>query len=256
MGHQFEQTDQVEVDATPEQVWEAIATGPGIDSWFMGRNQIDDEHTTVRQSFGGYEPAHRITGWEPLRRLAYGGDTAPDGRSIAYEFLIEGRDQASTTLRMATSGFLPGDDWADEFEMMRNGGALFFATLSAFLQHFPGRVAVPLTVFGPEVTDWTPAWRALGEAFGLSYPARTGDQVRCTPDGLPPVDGEVYYTNLQTIGIRTGSGLYRLMQGLHGHAIASHSVFTNELSETDRDDLEQAWQSWFTKTLPGEETPA
>ena len=38
MGHEFEADKRAELDATPEQVWEAIATGPGIDSWFMGRN--------------------------------------------------------------------------------------------------------------------------------------------------------------------------------------------------------------------------
>ena len=29
------------VHATPEEVWQAIATGPGIDSWFMGRNEVE-----------------------------------------------------------------------------------------------------------------------------------------------------------------------------------------------------------------------
>jgi hypothetical protein len=30
-------------------VWEAIATGPGLDSWFMGRNEVEPrEGGTVR----------------------------------------------------------------------------------------------------------------------------------------------------------------------------------------------------------------
>ena len=41
MGHHFEDHEEAELQATPEQVWEAIATGPGIDSWFMGRNQVE-----------------------------------------------------------------------------------------------------------------------------------------------------------------------------------------------------------------------
>src|SRR5437870_13125684 len=36
MAHRFEITKDLEVGATPEEVWEAIATGPGMDSWFMG----------------------------------------------------------------------------------------------------------------------------------------------------------------------------------------------------------------------------
>jgi uncharacterized protein YndB with AHSA1/START domain len=246
MGHEFEQTDQVEVDATPEQVWQAIATGPGIDSWFMGRNEVDAAHKTVRQSFGGYQPDHPITEWEPMRRLAYGGGEAPDGRFIAYEFLIEGRDRSSTVLRMATSGFLPGDDWAEEFEAMRNGGAVFFATLTEYLRHFAGRTAVPLTVFGPAVADWPAAWRTLTQAFGLDRPAQVGDRVSITPDGA---DGEVYFVNAQTLGVRTADRLYRFLEGLGGPIVACHSVFTPGFTETDRDAAELAWQSWLTKTL-------
>ena len=42
MGHQFEDALETEVDATVDEVWQAIATGPGIDSWFMGRNSVAD----------------------------------------------------------------------------------------------------------------------------------------------------------------------------------------------------------------------
>jgi uncharacterized protein YndB with AHSA1/START domain len=41
MAHPFEIRNEIEVDATPEEVWEAIATGPGVDSWFMGRNEVE-----------------------------------------------------------------------------------------------------------------------------------------------------------------------------------------------------------------------
>lgn len=249
MGHKFEETDQVEVDATPDQVWQAIATGPGIDSWFMGRNEVDDAHTTVRQSFGGYRPEHRITGWEPMRRLAYGGDAAPDGRFIAYEFLIEGRDRSSTVLRLATSGFLPGDDWADEYEAMRHGGAIFFATLTAYLRHFAGRTASPLTVFGPAVADWPTAWRRLADALGLSGPAQVGDRVQCAPEGLEPLKGEVYFVNEQTLGVLTPDGLYRFLQGFDGSIVACHSVFTPDLTETETQAMENTWRSWLTTTL-------
>ncbi len=155
-GREFEGVDEITVPATPEQVWDAVATGPGIDSWFMGRNEVE-AGTAVRMAFGGYTPEHAITAWEPGERLAYGSSPAPDGRFIAYEFLIEGRDRSSTVLRMVTSGFLPGDDWADEFEAMQHGGQLFFRTLVEYLTHFPGRTATPVTVFGPR----SPTGRAL-----------------------------------------------------------------------------------------------
>src|SRR6266540_3496127 len=105
MGYEFEGPDRAELDATPEQIWQAIATGPGIDSWFMGRNQVvPGEHGTVTMDFGEYAPVHQITAWEPLKRFAYRTDTDSDGRFIAYEFLIEGRGQGSTVLRMVARG--------------------------------------------------------------------------------------------------------------------------------------------------------
>ncbi|MGZ3141244.1 hypothetical protein ACVDFE_04405 [Lentzea chajnantorensis] len=41
MTREFEISKEVEVGGTPEQVWDAIATGPGIDSWFMGPHTVD-----------------------------------------------------------------------------------------------------------------------------------------------------------------------------------------------------------------------
>ncbi|MFC7648504.1 hypothetical protein ACFQX6_54750 [Streptosporangium lutulentum] len=41
MGHAWEERDEAVVAASAEEVWAAIATGPGIDSWFMGRNEVD-----------------------------------------------------------------------------------------------------------------------------------------------------------------------------------------------------------------------
>jgi len=246
MGREFESVDNIEVDATPEQVWQAIATGPGIDSWFMGRNDVDPDKGVVRQSFGGYEPEHRVTEWEPMRHLAYRSD-APDGRFIAYEFLIEGRDRAGTVLRMATSGFLPGDDWEAEYDAMTKGGALFVATLGTYLRHFAGRTAVPVTVFGPAYTDWDRTRATLFAALGLSDEPRPGDRVRVTPAGLEPIDGEVFFLNADTLGVRTADEILRLIKGFMGTVIAAHQLFGR--TDADAEAAEHAWQSWLTKTL-------
>ena len=39
--HEFEIREELTLAATPEQVWDAIATGPGVDSWFMGHSEIE-----------------------------------------------------------------------------------------------------------------------------------------------------------------------------------------------------------------------
>jgi uncharacterized protein YndB with AHSA1/START domain len=235
MGREFETVDELRVDATPEQVWQAIATGPGIDSWFMGHSEIDSG-MTVRTAFGGYTPEHTISAWEPGERFAYGSKDG-DGRAIAYEFLIEGRDRGSTVLRVTASGFLPGDDWADEYEAMTRGNALFFSTLATYLNHFAGRTATPVTAFGQTITDWPSTRAKLMTAIG-----RDGDRVRFTPAGLPPVDGVVYFENEDTIGIRTEDAIYRFLRGFRGPVMACHHLFT---TDTDTTTTEQAWEAWL-----------
>jgi len=187
------------VPASPDQVWAAIATGPGIDSWFMGRSEVRPGVAgTVRTVLGEYAPELEITGWDPPRRLAYRSGRAPDGRFIAYEFLVEGRAGGSAVLRTVTSGFIPGDDWAEEFEAMQLGGELYFRTLVEYLAHFAGRFAVPVTAFGPPGTQWARdrelLCRALGwaavkaptlVAAGGKSPAWMTNGTRALADALP-----------------------------------------------------------------------
>src|SRR5258708_12055250 len=90
MAHEFEVRVETPVDATPDQVWEAIATGPGIDSWFMGRNEIEPRvGGKGRMTMGEYTQESTVTAWEPGRRLAYRSAANPHGTLMASEYLLE-----------------------------------------------------------------------------------------------------------------------------------------------------------------------
>lgn len=65
----------VSLDAAPAQVWEAIATGPGLAGWFMPM-EIDPTDPSV-------------TGWQPPTRLAIRTPTAEDGSTDAFDYLVE-----------------------------------------------------------------------------------------------------------------------------------------------------------------------
>jgi uncharacterized protein YndB with AHSA1/START domain len=224
MGKEFETRLDADLDVTPERVWDAIATGPGVSSWFVGRTEVDGD--TVRTAFGDdWIPAGHVTVREPPHRFAYRTDTAPDGRFLAYEYLVQGRADGATVLRTVTSGFLPGDDWAEEYEAMQYGTELFFATLREYLRFFPGRAATPVSAFGPPVGDWPAEWARLHRALGVRDP-RPGDEVRAELPDLPAIDGTVYFTNPHTLGIRTPDALYRFIRGLHGSMVAGHALFT------------------------------
>src|ERR1700749_4607288 len=175
MVRPFENRSEAEVPPSPDEVWAAIASGPGIDSWFMGRSEVQPgPDGTVRTVFGEYAPELGVTVWDPARRFAYRSGVAPDGRFIAYEFLIEGRAGSSTVLRTVTSGFLPGEDWAEEFEAMTLGTELYFRTLAEYLTYFAGRFARQVAAFGLEGTDWVRDPALICSALGLPEAPKPG----------------------------------------------------------------------------------
>src|SRR5215469_17963226 len=96
----------VEVQGTPEQVWENIATGPGITSWFVPHQVEEHEGGTVRMDFGpGFgEALARVSAWEPPDRLVF----SSEGEwALAYEWLVEARDGGTCVLRLVKSTFFP-----------------------------------------------------------------------------------------------------------------------------------------------------
>jgi uncharacterized protein YndB with AHSA1/START domain len=242
MGKEWEQLDEVVVGATVEQVWDAIATGPGIDGWYMGHTAVSPGPTgTVTTDIGGFAMKSAVTAWEPLHHFGYRGD-GPGERFIAFEYLIEGRDQGSTLVRVVASGFLPGDDWEAEFDAMRKGGELYFRTMVAYLNHFAGRTGPIVTLSGPPVTDWDAAWTALRDALGVRPTPELGDTVSFNVAGFGPVDGIVDFINPAGIGIRTDDGLFRFIQGFFGTWFLSHHLFR----PADEAGVSDAWRAWLS----------
>jgi len=251
VGERFEQRREAEVTASPDEVWAAIATGPGIDSWFMGHSDVrSGPGGTVRTVFGEYTPELDITAWDPPRRFGYRSGEAPDGRFIAYEFLIEGRGGSSTVLRAVTSGFIPGDDWADEYEAMNAGGDGYFRTLLEYLAHFGGRFAVPVTAFGPPGTAWERDRALLCTALGLPGDGAPGRVARFSPaETGRPVEGVVYFATDSAIALRTPDAFYRFLRGFGHPMVAAHQLFT---PDADPGHAARAWGSWLARVLdPG-----
>jgi uncharacterized protein YndB with AHSA1/START domain len=240
--HEFELSDEITVDATPEQVWEAIATGPGIDSWFMGRNQVEPrEGGKLRMTLGDYTEEGTVTAWEPPRRFAYRGGEGPDGSFMAFEYLVEGREGGTTVVRMVQSGVLGGDDWEAEYDALRKGWPMYLRTLAQYLTHFPGRTATPISAQGPQQPDEDQVWEALKRGLGLTGTVREGDKVRFSLD--VPVEGvvdSVLYPSF--LGVRSDDGLYRFV-GRGGAIGVGHHVF----ADVDRQETERAWQAWLTR---------
>lgn len=243
--HEFRLVHHIDLAATPEQVWEAIATGPGIDSWFMGRNQVDPEAGTVATALPGVDDdaPSTITAYEPGRRFAYRSAAGEDGTFMAFEYLIEGRDGGATALRLVHSGIL-GDDWEEEYDALKKGNPLYLRTLAQYLEHFAGRTAVPVMVFGPQQRDQDQVWAAVTRAVGLPKDVHEGDEAHFTVDGVE-IRG-VVDTVLEPsfLGVRTPDALLRFV-GRGGVVLTGHHVF----ADVDPAATERAWGAWLTSAL-------
>ena len=195
---------EVEVPGTPEEVWQAIATGPGVSSWFVPTESEEREGGTVTSHFGpGMDSCATITAWEPPHQFAAESrGLGPNAPPMATEWVVEARSGGTCIVRVVHSLFASTDDWDDQLSSIESGWPAFFRILRLYLTRFLGRPCSTFQVMafapGPE----SEAWNALTVSLGLGE--ATVGQRRKTSDGAPALNGVVE-------AIREGSHPYALL---------------------------------------------
>jgi uncharacterized protein YndB with AHSA1/START domain len=179
------------VPGTPEQVWRAIATGPGISAWFTPTSVEERVGGGLSFSFGELgSSAGVVTGWEPPRRFAYEehgwSENAPP---VATEVIISARSGGTCRVRMVHSLFASTDAWDDQLEGFESGWSGFFAVLRLYLASFPDAPAAPLRLSRGCAAGAAVAWSRLTDALGLAG-ANVGDGNHAA-NGTPPFGGVV-----------------------------------------------------------------
>jgi uncharacterized protein YndB with AHSA1/START domain len=181
----------VQVAGTPEEVWEAIATGPGISSWFVPTTVEEHEGGATTSKFGeGPEMLipGRVAAWEPPHRVRFEGAAADEG--LAFEWLVEARDRGTCIVRLVNSGF-DGEAWDAQYDGMREGWVLFLHNLQLHRAHFPGqhgRSMLPGAMWRGPRAD---AWQRLTEALGVPPDVSPGDRVAPSDPSAPSLAGTV-----------------------------------------------------------------
>ncbi|MDN5763807.1 MAG: SRPBCC domain-containing protein [Microlunatus sp.] len=134
-----------DVAASPEQVWEVIATAGGISSWMLPTRLDPRVGGEVVFELGDITLTGVVTDYTPNEKFAYEepwpiGDrpedvapgmaewfdtigvplsavfeTLPLVTPIATEFLIEAASGGSSVIRVVTSAYGTGADWENEF---------------------------------------------------------------------------------------------------------------------------------------------
>jgi uncharacterized protein YndB with AHSA1/START domain len=253
----------IEVPGTPEEVWEAVASGPGITAWFVPARVDGRLGGTCELDFGpgvGVETA-RITAWEPPRRLV--AEVAAEGRpAFAMEWLVEARDGGTCVVRLVNSGFGSGADWDAEYDATEAGWRLFLYNLRLYLTHFPGRRCSSVLVNGHADGPVDRAFGELAAALGLPAGAGQGERVAATAPGAPPLAGVVERAapNMLTLLLeRPAAGIAFVVCEPAGDGSAHASVylylFGDGAAEAAARD-EPGWRAWVQRHFPAAEAPA
>ena len=131
---------EVEVPGTPEQVWQAIATGPGVGAWFVPTEVDGRVGGTVTPHFGGgMDSVSTITEWDAPHRFVAEGSWGPNAPTMATEWTVEARDGGTCMVRVVHSLFAETDDWDNQLTGIESGWPSFFRILRLYLEHFAGQ---------------------------------------------------------------------------------------------------------------------
>ncbi len=185
-GRRIEQ--EIEVPGTPDEVWAAIATGPGISSWYVPHEVEEREGGAISMSFGpGMEGTGRVSAWDPPNRVVFEGNEGEPG--LAFEWIVEARDGASCIVRLVNSGFGDGEEWDAQYDGMSEGWPMFLHNLELHLRHFRGQQAIPSLPMALWSTAREEAWPHLTSRLGLPTLPAVGDRVAV--EHGPPLAGVV-----------------------------------------------------------------
>jgi uncharacterized protein YndB with AHSA1/START domain len=240
---------EVEVPGTPEEVWRAIATGPGISSW-LHDTTVDAEAGTFAFDMGSGEHEGRITGWDPPRRFVQETEWGTsDPRTLVAEWTVETAGAGRCVVRLVVSGFGSGADWEDELDGFSAAMREALEQLGRYLRDFRGQEAAEFVAAGRRPGPLDEAFDGVLAALGVA-----GGRV---DHADPPLAGAV---ELRGDGRTRRDAVVRLEAPAPGHAIVS--VFTQARRVEVRAFLfgEDAaavaaregprWQAWLSERFP------
>ena len=94
---------EAEVPGTPEEVWRAIATGPGMSAWFVPSTCEERAGGVVTNNFGpGMESVAALKTWNPPP--SFSAETEEEPGKIATEWTVEAKDGGTCVVRVVHRG--------------------------------------------------------------------------------------------------------------------------------------------------------
>ena len=194
----------VEVPGTPEEIWQAIATGPGTECWFTRAEIEEREGGALTLHMGDFGDSHGVvTAWDPPRRFAYEErEWAEDAPPWATEILVEARSGGTCVVRLVSGVFRDGARWGEDIEGSRSGWQFALDNLRLYRTHFAGRPAAQLVAQARSEEPPDRAWTLLAEALGLRL-GEPGERTGTSAPGAPAIAGVVERTGPTELCLRT-----------------------------------------------------
>ena len=244
---------------TPEEIWQAMATGPGNTAWFT--------KATIEERAGGALKFHfapdvstsgEVVAWQPPNYFGYverdwNGKAPP----VATEITITARSGGKCTVRMVHSLFSSTDDWDDQLESFEDGWPGFFEVLRVYLKHFAGRKAASFMAMSSAGGEPLEVWKRLQGALGLTG-ANVGEQLTTSakPEALSGVveridQGEKIRVILLRLDKPQPGIAFIGTCVVDGRANVSLSMYLyGDDVERAAADSERKWRAWLSETFP------
>jgi uncharacterized protein YndB with AHSA1/START domain len=253
------------VPGTPEQVWQAIATGPGMSAWFTTTEIEERVGGAISFDFGDENcgqniSSGKVTAWNPPVRLEYeeygwNGDAPP----VATEVTVTARSGDRCVVRMVHTMVTDKDDWDGELESFETGWPGFFEILKAYLADFAGEQAATVRASAVSPKGEKQAWSTMTGALHIAG-VDVGDRFE-TPDGTPRLAGRVERIHQDAVSREV---MLRIDQPAQGIAVVGACTVGDEgrvmasiyLYGSDAVDIaateQPKWTSWVRGLLEGE----
>lgn len=247
---------EVEVPGTPDEVWEAIATGPGISKWFVPAEVEPRVGGKTVLNFGpGMESESEITAWDaPHRFAATGEGLGPGAPKMATEWTVEAHAGGTCTVRVVHSLFADTDAWDKQLGDVENGWPAFFIVLHMYLSQYRGQPGARFQVMAPIPGTTLEGWRSLMNRLGLAALA-PGAKIH-SQTGTPPLAGTVEkmkpepHPNEMVVRLDEPSPGAALLQtcgfGGQTYFVGSFYFFGPKAAEGLK--AEKDWEAWLAKS--------
>lgn len=238
---------EARVPATPEQVWRAVATGEGLEAWYVPAEvepHVPGRHETRHGSSGSSIGV--VTVWDPPQRIAYDeeGWRGPDIPVPTWntEIVIEPLDEGCL-VRLSSGLLSGGEGWQDEVEQAFGGWMGALLNLRTYLTHYADQPA-SMMLLEEELPTSDEAPDVVGDS-GLQ--GSLGEKVSSQPP-TPPVSGEVLHVTSDWVTVRTDSvpGVLELATTNRGGttSLIVRWYLYGQDSAAERERQQPLWQEW------------